>query len=90
LWLTPHAHVYEWTLLILPATIFWTDHPRQQAPLAFTFVAVGIVAAISVPLARAQIEEVGMAMHPAVPALLFASVAALRLARNQPLWPRPS
>jgi alpha-1,2-mannosyltransferase len=78
LWLTPHALLYEWTLLVLPATVLWLEQPRVRAPLLRMFALVAVVAPLSLRLARAQLGLFGMAVHPAVPMLLVGSAVVLQ------------
>ena len=78
LWLTPHALLYEWTLLVLPAVVLWVEHPRVRTPLLRVFALIAVVAPLSLRLARAQIDGLGMAVHPAIPMLLLGSAVILR------------
>jgi len=76
LWTAPHAHLYEWTLLVLPATLFW--RPRFLRSYLFVYLATTIV----IPVARWQWSALGFALHPAVPLLAFVAVRALAAAAD--------
>jgi hypothetical protein len=80
LWLAPHAHLYEWTLLLLPAILFWKDRGSPDETLRRTFALTALMAPLCVRLARAQLGWIGMAIHPAVPILLLGSIVVLRVA----------
>ena len=80
LWLAPHAHLYEWTLLLLPAILFWKDRGDADESLRRTFALTALLAPLCVRLARAQLGWLGVAIHPAVPILLLGSVVVVRLA----------
>jgi alpha-1,2-mannosyltransferase len=78
LWLTPHALLYEWTLLVLPAMVLWVEQPRVRAPLLRVFALLAVVTPLSLRLARVQLGLFGMAVHPAVPLLLAGSALVLQ------------
>jgi hypothetical protein len=80
LWLAPHAHLYEWTLLLLPAILFWRDRGSADETLRRTFALTALLAPLCVRLARAQLGAMGMAIHPALPILLLGSIVVVRLA----------
>lgn len=79
LWLTPHAHLYEWTLMALPALLVSVDHAGSRA-LLFAFVTLMLAVPFSVRIARAELAHFGTALHPAVPLLLWATVIVILIA----------
>ena len=88
LWLVPHAHRYEWTLLLLPGLVLWHELPAWRPRLAAVYAGLYLVAALAIRVARWQLDSFGIALHPALPALaLGAAVCALaieRARREQP------
>jgi hypothetical protein len=88
LWLAPHAHLYEWTLLILPVILIWQNHghaPRRLLPL---LVGSAAILPACVRLTRVQLDWFGMAVHPALLVLLLGSIVVVRLSwgRDGRLW----
>jgi hypothetical protein len=86
---TPHAFVYEWTLLLLPLALLHgeLDEPRFTLIAAIPF----LVSYVAPPLAETMAESFGFSVHPAIPALLatgwYAARSTRPLARGEP---RPS
>jgi Glycosyltransferase family 87 len=86
LWLVPHAHRYEWTLLLLPGVVLWRELPAWRSRLAATYAGLYLVAAMAIRIARWQLDSFGIALHPAVPALAIAAAAcavAIERARRE-------
>jgi hypothetical protein len=71
LWIAPHAHLYEWTLLLVPATLLW--RPRFLRLYVLVYLATTII----VQVARWQWHALGFAIHPAVPLLAFVAFRVL-------------
>ncbi|HEY0705452.1 MAG TPA: glycosyltransferase family 87 protein [Polyangia bacterium] len=80
LWLTPHAHLYEWTLLVLPACLLWKEE-AQRGKLAAIFLVFVALTPVCVRVARWQLSELGFALHPSLPLLLLAGAAIVFTAR---------
>lgn len=83
LWLAPHAHRYEWTLLVLPGAVLWQELPAQRPRLAALYAAFYVVAALAIRVARWQLDAIEVALHPAMPALaLGAAIVAAAIDRR--------
>jgi hypothetical protein len=78
LWLTPHALLYEWTLLILPALLLVSDH-GGDARFKLALVVLGLGVPIAVRIARAEWDHFGWALHPALPLLAFGTIIVVNL-----------
>ncbi|HEY0713820.1 MAG TPA: glycosyltransferase 87 family protein, partial [Polyangia bacterium] len=80
LWLAPHAHLYEWTLLLVPAGLLWRDD-QQRACLLPVFLVFAALTPLCVRLARLQLTAFEAAVHPSLPLLLLASLSIAFAAR---------
>ena len=81
LWVTPHAMIYDWAVLLIPAILVWqaaAEHLRYWiVPLALLWLA----AFLSGPLTRGQLAVLPAAVQISVPALLAAFWLAQRVLR---------
>jgi hypothetical protein len=71
IWITPHAMIYDWSILIIPAIIFWQAF-HQIKPLLKTMIAlVWIATFISTPLTLAQLNILPFAIQVSIPILFI-------------------
>jgi alpha-1,2-mannosyltransferase len=82
LWATPHAIIYDWTLLLIPAVLWWQHMPEQRAELRIIYVLIWIVAFVSGPLTFLQLRWLPFAVQISVPALLLAFYLVYRRLRQ--------
>jgi hypothetical protein len=80
LWITPHAMIYDWTLLLIPAALIWQELPERREDWRVIFAAVWIAAFVSGPLTQLQLKWLPAAIQISVPALLAVMVSAWRWA----------
>lgn len=67
LWVSPHAMVYEWALLVIPAILWWESSKNELRPRwTILFVFVGILALVGPPLSQAQLAVWPYAIHVSV------------------------
>jgi hypothetical protein len=92
LWVSPHALIYEWALLVPAAVVLWECLPERRDAWLCLFAVAWCVLAASTPLAKVQIDY----LHPpavlqvAVPVMGLVGWLAMReLAAPYPVIPRP-
>ncbi len=69
--ITPHAMIYDWSLLLIPAIILW-DHNDISKPLLRTiFAMMWIGAFISGPLAYIQYKYLDFVIQISIPIFIF-------------------
>jgi alpha-1,2-mannosyltransferase len=54
MWLTPHAMIYEWTLLLIPAVLLWQEAPELRDRWRPIFALIWLAALVSGPLTLGQ------------------------------------
>jgi hypothetical protein len=83
LWASPHALIYEWALLLVPAVLWWNHAaPKDRAKWTVLLTGFGILALIGPPLAQGQLKVMPFALHVAVVGFgCAAAVAGKWLAR---------
>ena len=78
IWITPHAMIYDWCILLIPAILFW-QKLRQMGPLLKTmFALVWIATFISGPLTLAQLKILPVAIQISVPILFLVYLTIFR------------
>jgi alpha-1,2-mannosyltransferase len=67
LWASPHALIYEWTLLLIPAVLWW-NHAAAKGRSKWTVLLTGfgILALVGPPLAQGQLKFLPFALHVSV------------------------
>lgn len=78
LWLTPHAMIYDWTLLLAPALLLWEQLPQYRERWRAVFALVWMAAFFSGPLAYVQLRVLPVAVQVSVPLLAYALVRVYR------------
>ena len=84
LWATPHALVYDWTLLLIPAILLWQARPDWHDQLASLYIWGWITYAISLPITLAQQAVLPIAVQLSVVFLALALYALVRLFLESP------
>jgi alpha-1,2-mannosyltransferase len=86
LWVSPHALIYEWAILVAPAIVLWNEFPhRRDVWLCLFPVAWGILAA-STPLAKVEIDYLNwsITVQLAIPVMGLIGWAVIRELGKEP------
>ena len=78
LWVTPHAMIYDWAILLIPAVIFWEKAPACRGLWKVLFALIWAATFLSGPLTLAQLKILPFAMQVSIPLLAFALYNAYR------------
>lgn len=92
LWVTPHAMIYDWAVLLIPAVLLWQQVPPLRETWKTLFAWVWLVALLSGLLTIAQLRVLPFAIQISVPVLLLVIYLAYRwlLQLPQPARPQPA
>jgi len=71
IWISPHAMIYDWSILIIPAVIFWREFPQLKPLLKALYVFIWIAAFLSIPLSVAQLRFLPFAIQISIPILFW-------------------
>jgi hypothetical protein len=71
IWITPHAMIYDWSILLIPAILFWQALPQLRALWKPLFALVWIATFLSGPLTLAQLKILPMAIQISMPILFL-------------------
>lgn len=69
LWITPHAMIYDWALLLIPALLLWMGGPPPRIDWQILFAIVWVAAFLSDPLTFLQYQAWRWAFQASVPVL---------------------
>ena len=72
LWITPHAMIYDWSILLIPAVLLWDKRPACRRLWKVLFSLIWLATFLSGPLTHAQLKILPFAVQVSIPALLFA------------------
>jgi alpha-1,2-mannosyltransferase len=76
LWLTPHAMIYDWAILLIPAVLLWQN---SSADWKGIYALVWVAAFISGPFTLGQLKLLPLAVQISVPVLAVSVVWISRL-----------
>ena len=79
---TPHAMIYDWALLLIPAVLLWQELPALRPQWTALYAAVWLAALLSGPLTLAQLRVLPFAFQVSVPVFLAVVYCAWRAART--------
>lgn len=71
LWLTPHAMIYDWALLLIPALALWEALPQNRDRWRPLLAVLWIAALLSGPLTVVQLRLLPVAVQVSVPFLAW-------------------
>lgn len=72
LWLTPHAMVYDWAILLLPALLLWEHAPSAHPDLCAVFALIWLAFFLGTPLTALMARHLGWGIQWTLPALAAA------------------
>lgn len=78
IWITPHAMIYDWSILLIPAIILWQARPGLQPLWKALFVLIWLTTIVSGPLTYGQLKILPIAVQISIPILFFAYFTAYR------------
>lgn len=71
IWITPHAMIYDWTILLLPAILFWQARAGIQNLLKPLYALLWIATLVSGPLTFSQLNFLPVAIQISIPILFI-------------------
>ena len=84
IWITPHAMIYDWSILLIPAILFWQARPELQNIWKPLFTLVWIATFLSGVLTYAQMMIIPFAIQISIPLLLFALIVSFKFLITYP------
>ena len=75
LWISPYAMIYDWSILLVPATLLWRHVPAERPRWRVLFAVLWLVSFASGPLVRGQEAVLPFAVQISVPVLAAVMIA---------------
>jgi alpha-1,2-mannosyltransferase len=82
-YLTPHAMIYDWSILLLPALLLWEHAPAARPALRAAFALVWIAFFLGAPLTAWMARRIGWGIQWTLPALTAAGGEVKRSLREE-------
>jgi len=71
LWITPHAMIYDWTIFLIPAILFWEKRPDCRGLWKVLFALIWVTTLLSGPLTLGQLKILPFSVQISIPVLMF-------------------
>jgi len=71
IWITPHAMIYDWSTLLIPAFLFWQANPGLKPLWKSLFSITWVATFLSGPLTFTQLKLLPIAIQISVPVLFI-------------------
>jgi hypothetical protein len=71
IWITPHAMIYDWSILLIPAFLFWKTLPQLSVLWKPIFALIWIATFLSGPLTYLQLKTLPFAVQISIPVYLY-------------------
>lgn len=81
IWITPYVMVYDWTILLIPALLFWHHRPEARPYLESAFAVMWAGMFLSSALTFAQWTLFGRALQISIPIYALTLPALLKVLR---------
>ena len=78
IWISPHAMIYDWSILIIPAIIFWQAYPHLKPLLKTMYALIWVATFLSTPLTLAQLKFLPVAIQISIPILFLVYLTIYR------------
>lgn len=72
LWITPHAMIYDWAILLIPLILWWRTKPGLRRMLRPLLALLWVATFLSSPLTAVQLRFLPLAIQISVPVLAYA------------------
>jgi len=75
---TPHAMIYDWALLLVPAILLRKEFPEHKSYWKVIFTIIWLLTLLSGPLTYLQLQILPVALQISVPGFIFVLVSGYR------------
>jgi alpha-1,2-mannosyltransferase len=78
IWITPHAMIYDWSILLIAAILFWQARPNLSSLWKPTYGLIWMAAFLSGPFTYGQLKILPFAFQASIPAVFIVFRAIFR------------
>lgn len=83
IWITPHAMIYDWSILLIPAIIFWQEFPDMKPFFKSVFALIWLATFLSGPLTYLQLKVLPVAVQISIPVLFFTLLQVIKIVKKK-------
>ena len=83
IFITPHAMIYDWVLLLIPAILLWQAYPELKQYWKVVFTGIWLVSLLSSPLTFLQLKFLPVAVQISVPITLILLIDVWHVLKNK-------
>jgi hypothetical protein len=83
IWISPHAMIYDWSILVIPAILFWQAFPQLRTLFKVLYALIWTSVFISTPMTVAQLKVLPVALQLSLPALFLVLLILYRQVMNE-------
>jgi alpha-1,2-mannosyltransferase len=84
LWINPHAMIYDWTILLIPALLLWQGLPHLRTGWKVLYGVIWLVTFASGLLTFAQLQRLPFAVQISVPTFVLVLYVSYRWLHHPP------
>ncbi len=84
IFITPHAMIYDWVLLLIPAVLLWQAYPELKQYWKVVFAGIWLVSLLSGPLTFLQLKFLPVAVQISVPIYLILLIDVWHVLKHKP------
>jgi alpha-1,2-mannosyltransferase len=88
--ITPHAMIYDWVLLLIPAILLWQELPELKLYWRVVFAIIWLITLLSGPITYLQLLVFPVAVQISVPVFIFLLINIIHTLKNRVLLPDPN
>jgi alpha-1,2-mannosyltransferase len=82
IWITPHAMIYDWSILLIPAILLWQVLPQLRDLWKPLFALIWIATFLSGPSSILQLKILPIAIQVSIPVLFIVYLTAFQKIRD--------
>jgi alpha-1,2-mannosyltransferase len=84
IWVTPHAMIYDWSILLIPAIIFWQEFSEFKPLWKSLYLLIWLATFLSGPLTLLQLKILPIALQVSIPIFFFVMLTIFKLLKSNP------
>jgi alpha-1,2-mannosyltransferase len=83
IWITPHAMIYDWSILLIPAVLLWRSYTDLHPLLKSLYAMIWLVTFLSGPLTYLQMKILPIALQISIPVFFFVLLTIFRVLKTK-------
>jgi len=85
IWITPHAMIYDWSILLIPAILLWQEFSELKSLWKAIFSLIWLATFLSGPLTVLQLKVLPIAIQISLPMFLLSLIVTWKTMLTRPI-----